>query len=123
MIYERDYIKRLIRDMARMLARLLLGIDTSVPAVELLEDGAVKQTAFGLLSMADDGDIAGAEALLRRMLESGEPGFIDAALVFYSHLNEKSDAFLEAHGFPREKIEEGLRRTAEAAGLEGLLPM
>ena len=123
MIYERDYIKRLIRDIARTLAKLLFNIDTVTPEVELLEDSAVKQTAFSLLESADAGNIAEAGALLRRMLEDDPGNSIGAGLAFYSHLNGKSDEFLRAHGFSREQIEDGLRLIAEICGMEGALPL
>ena len=122
MIYERDYIKRLIRDIARGIAKLLLGIDTETPSVELLEDSERKQLAFGLLEMLDSGDINGAENLLWESLEDDPPQGLETGLIFYSHLNEKSDAFLEAHDFTREEVEEGLRRLAGRYGIAELLP-
>ena len=122
MIYERDYIKRLIRDIARTLAKLLLGIDTETPTVELLEDTEKKQLAFSLLETADAGDINGAENLLYAMLEENPEGSLEIGLIFYSHLNEKSDEFLESHDFSREEVEDGLRHIAAIFGLADSIP-
>lgn len=38
-------------------------------------------------------------------------------LIFYLRLNERNDEGLEAHGFTRGKIGEGLRRLAERYGV------
>ena len=122
MIYERDYIKRLIRDIARGIAKLILGIDTETPTVELLEDSERKQFVFGLLELIDEGRINEAENLLWKSLDDDPPQGLETGIVFYSALNEKSDAFLEAHDYTREEVKDGLRRLADAYGIGELLP-
>ena len=41
------------------------------------------------------------------------------ALIFYSHLNEKSNDFLEAHDFSREEIKAGWRTPCVSRALQG----
>ena len=41
-------------------------------------------------------------------------------LIFYSHLNEKSNDFLEAHDFSREEIKAGLEDAMREQGMAGM---
>ena len=54
---ERDYIMRLIREMVRVILKLVFNIDTESPTVDLLADEEEKQMLDALLAMIDAGDI------------------------------------------------------------------
>ena len=60
-MFEQDYIMRLVKEMIRMLLKLLFNIDTESPSTDLME--SVEQRAFlnELLDMIDKGKINEAE--------------------------------------------------------------
>jgi len=42
---------------------------------------------------------------------------LKTALLFYAHLNEKSDSFLETHNFSRNEVKQGLKDILSKFGL------
>lgn len=119
-MFERDYIMRQIREMIRAILKLLLNIDTDSPTVELLEDREDRKTLRDLLDMIDEGRINEAENRLFELTEDGGREDLVLALLFYSHLDGKTDGFLKEHDFSRDEIEEGLRDITARCGLDGL---
>lgn len=124
MDYEQDYIMRLIRDMARMIARLLLDEDS--PAYVLQEDESQDSEEDAvyreLTGLADRGRINEAENRLSDYLDqgSGSRKELGVALGFYVHLSEFSEDFLEEHDYSREEIYDGIRELSERFGVSGL---
>lgn len=124
MDYEQDYIMRLIKDMARMIARLLLGKDS--PAYELPEeeekDSGADAAYRELARLIDEGRINEAENRLCDYLDqgSGSREELAAALGFYDYLSGCSEDFLEEHDYSREEIYDGLRELAARFGVTGL---
>lgn len=45
---------------------------------------------------------------------------IQTAVLLYSYLNEKEDAFLESHDYSREEVQTGIEELAERCGLEDI---
>ena len=48
------------------------------------------------------------------------PEHMQTGLLFYWHLNEKDDAFLETHDFSREEIRDGLEQVVKDSGMADL---
>ena len=121
-MFEQDYIKRLIQEMVRAIIKLVFHLDLGSPYEELLEDAQEKQTVDSLLDLADLGRIDEAENRLYDQLEEyGEDKKgLAIALLFYAHLNEKTDAFLEENHFSRDEVRLGLKDIAARYGLEGV---
>lgn len=119
-MFEQDYIMRLIKEMVRTIIKLLFGKDTQSPTVELLQDTEQKQTMEELYALVDAGEICEAENRVIEWTENGKRSDLEIAVLFYSYLNEKSDAFLEEHRYSREEIMEGLKEVASQHGLEGM---
>ena len=44
---------------------------------------------------------------------------LEMALLFYSYLNDKSDAFLEEHDFNRIEVKQGLESITSRYGISG----
>ena len=120
-MFEQDYVMRMIRELIRGMLKMCFGIDTDSPALTLVKNEEKRQTTEELLKMTDDGRINEAEDRLFCVLEPGNGEDLKMALVFYAHVNEKTDAFLEAHGFSRAEIHTGLRDITEKAGVGGLM--
>ena len=118
-MYEQDYIMWLIKEMVRVLLRLLFNIDAQSPSVELLEDTEEKQALENLLDMIDEGKINEAENSLYDSVENMDKSGLEMALLFYSYLNDKSDAFLEEHDFNRIEVKQGLESITSRYGISG----
>ncbi|MBP5670149.1 MAG: hypothetical protein J6X14_07570 [Lachnospiraceae bacterium] len=116
-MFERDYIMRMIKEMVRAIIKLLFGIDTQSPTAELLQDTEQKQTLEELYDLVDAGEICEAENRVIELSEDGNGSDLEIAVLFYSYLNEKSDAFLEEHRFSREEVMQGLKDVASRHGL------
>lgn len=85
-MFEQDYIMRLIKEMIRMLLKLLFNIDTESPSSDLMEN--VEQRAFlnELMDMIDKGKINEAENLLFDLENTIKKDNLKTALLFYSYL-------------------------------------
>lgn len=119
-MFEQDYIMRLIKEMIRMVLKLLFHIDTESPTAELLEENETKETLDRLLDLVDGGSIDKAENELYDLLLQENMEGLEIALLFYSYLNDKDDDFLENHNYSREEIKMGLRTVLSQHGFNGL---
>ena len=114
---EQDYIMRLIKELIRALLKVIFHTDLDMPSVEMLKDAQRRCALEELLHLMDNGEINEAENRLSELLEDGGGEELALALLFYSHLNEKSNDFLEAHDFSREEIKAGLEDALQSQGL------
>lgn len=119
-MFEQDYIMRYIKEMIRVLLKLVFHIDTDAPEIELLEDKKDKQTLELLLNLVDEGMIDNAENKIYEIIGDGNKQNLKIAILFYSYLNDKSDKFLEEHNFSRDKIKLGLQDVTERYGVGDL---
>lgn len=116
-MYEQDYVMRLIKEMVRAILKLLFNIDAESPSAELLENKEEKETLENLLDMVDAGKINEAENRLYDLINDVDMGSLEIALLFYSHLNDKTDEFLEENDFCREEIKLGMENVVDVFGL------
>lgn len=119
---EQDYIMKRIKEIVRALIKLLCNRDIESPAADLLENKEEKELLESLLDMADNGNINEAENCLYESIHNNRSG-IEAALLFYSHLNDKTDEFLEENNFSREEIKAGIEQVTERFGLSEITKM
>ena len=109
---------RLIKQVIRALIGILLNKKTTVeydmPVNRQQTSG--EDYLARLISLADAGRICEAENELSDILESGSDVACQIALMFYEHLNEFTDSFLEEHGFSREEIRQGVLDVAKRMG-------
>lgn len=123
-MFENDYVMRLIREIVRAILKLLFDIDTDSPTSELMEDVEEKAMLNNLLKMIDDGKINEAENFIYDLSEDGNnKSNLKMALIFYSHLNEKSDEFLINNNFSREEVQNGLKSIVNKYGLDSISEM
>ncbi len=122
-VFEQDYVMRLIKEMVRAILKLLFNINTETPTVELLENKEEKETLENLLDMIDDGKINEAENRLYDLTSDTDVNSLEIALLFYSYLNDKTDDFLEANDFSRDEIKVGLENVADSFGLSSIAKM
>lgn len=119
MALKDDYMMRMIRDMARVLARLILGRDeVNYQLPEDEEFTALDNLYRKLIAMADQGEINQAENLLLDQLEDKSSEYFEMAASFYLYINEFTDEFLEVHGYSREEINEGMSGLSKEFGVD-----
>ncbi|MCD8154242.1 MAG: DUF6483 family protein [Clostridiales bacterium] len=119
-MFEQDYIMRQIKEMVRAILKLLFNIDTESPTEELLQKQEEKEQFHLLLDLVEKGRIDEAENRLYDIADGDDLCGLEMALLFYSHLNDKSDPFLEEHGFSREEVQMGLKDIVARYGLAGI---
>lgn len=107
-MFEQDYIMRLIKEMIRAILKLVFRIDTDNPVKELLEEKQSQDTLEKLLDMVDSGKINEAENQIYDMTSDNNMANLEAALLFYSYLNDKDDDFLQKNDFCRDEIKSGI---------------
>lgn len=119
-MYEQDYIMRLVKQFVRMIIKMLTGKDVENPTADLIKDSIIRANLEGLLDMVDEGKINEAENLLYDMLGEENMINLESGLIFYSYLNEQSDAFLIFNGYSRAEIKDGVKRIVASYNLDDL---
>lgn len=120
---EQDYIMRIINAIIRAILKLFFNIDTESPITELLESEEEQERLSELLDMVDDGEINEAENCLYDLISYDNDSGLKIALLFYSHLNDKSDDFLEKNNFSREEVKMGIENVADKLGASSIVEM
>ena len=120
-MFEQDYIMRLVKEIIRVLLKLLFNLDTQSPTSEMLENQEEKSILDSLLDMIDSGKIDEAENRIYELTADKSMVHLEMALLFYSYLNEKSDDFLTEHHFSREEIKLGIYDMSVRYGLDGMI--
>ena len=119
-MFEEDYIMRQIREMVRMLLKLLFQLDQEEDSEELLRGTKENEVLRELLEMVDDGRINEAENRVYELCEDGEMANLKVMLLFYDYLNGKSDEYLEECEFSREELKEDMRDLLAGFGLSDI---
>ena len=119
-MFEEDYVMRVIKEMVRALLKLLFGIDTENPALELLQDQQKRDQVTEMTDMVDDGHINEAENRLYEVVDVDCREDLKMVLIFYSYLNDLDDDFLEDHDYSRQEVKDGLADMIRRFGLESM---
>lgn len=117
-MFEQDYIMRMIHDLVRMLAKLLLGKDTVM--YEFPDEAEFTEGDFlykRILQLLEAGRINEAENMLFEGMHTDDLSYFEMAMDFYTRLNQLDDAYLEEHDYSREEIEDGIQMAARAFGI------
>ena len=109
---EKDYIMRMIKEIARVLASVMLG--KKYVQVELL---------YHMKTMVDRGEINEAENELLDRIDYADKEALAEAMFFYEYAASKGDEFLEAHNYSLEEIRDGIQQLAEDAGYGNIINM
>ena len=118
---EKDYIMRIIKETVRLLFSLMLGKNYVSVEQELKNKYEVSgRTLDNLLSMADDGKINEAENIILDGIDYSSKNEVAAAALFYHHLSEMEENFLDHNNYSQEDILDGLKQVVEEAGYGNL---
>lgn len=118
MMYEQDYIMRIISNLIKFLSKIIFGKDIAI--YELSEDEKHKQSDNlhkELLALLSEEKINEAENLLFEKFNPKDKRQMMVAIDFYQRLNNLDDEFLQGNNFSRKEIEEGLKDIANKAGI------
>ena len=114
---EKDYIMRVIKEIARVLFSLMLG--KQYKSVELPDENKYEVSGKALEEfekMVDEGLINEAENILLESIDYSQKEEVLAAILFYQYIREKDNDFLEAHNYSKEEALDGIKRLAEQQG-------
>lgn len=119
-MFEQDYIMRQIHQILKVLVKVLFNIDSETITSALIRDTETKETADYLLKEIDRGNINEAENNLSCLTENKTLNSLLTGIVFYSHLNEKDDDYLENNDFSRDEVEDGIKNLLSEYGLDDM---
>ena len=117
---KRDYVAQSLNELVHTIFKMEYDIDTEMPTAEVLDEEDEKVVLKHLFDMVDGGYINEAENQFYALQETEQGVSLKLALLFYLHLNEKDDGFLEDHDFSREEVKLGIQNVSATFGLEGL---
>lgn len=126
MIYsdEKDYVMRMIKEMARVIFSLAFGKTYVSVEMEQANKYRVSGKALNdLWEMIDAGQINEAENLLLEKIDYADKEEVMGAALFYLYLSEKEDSFLEAHQYSKEEVLFGLKQLFERSGYQEILSL
>ena len=116
-----DYILRMIQEMGQMLARIL-GSDALDPTDQVQPETLHAGDGLGFLeelkALCSHGQVNLAEDRLFEELDFSAPSALITVLGFYEYVNSFSVQQLEAWGYSREEIYQGLADCGERFGVD-----
>lgn len=120
MYEEKDYILRLINEIIRALIKWILGKDMNREE-EVILSSEIAELYKELLVMSDEGEITSAEDRLLEYLDLNNLQYLQMALMFYQHLNEKTEAYLTEHNFSKTEVLDGVTDMANVYGYGSII--
>ena len=119
---EKDYILRMIKDLTKSIAHLILGKDEI--EYELPEDSQYSKVDFlyvKLIELVNLGQINEAEDLLFDEINPSDMRQFEMAMSFYLYLNDFGDDYLERNNYSRDEITEGIKSICEEYGVSSMV--
>lgn len=118
---EKDYLIRMIKQVAKILFSLMLGKEYVQVAME--DENKFEVSGRKLdehKAMVDRGEVNEAENSLLENIDYNSKDEVAAAVLFYQYVGEKGEAFLKQYNYTAEEALEGLKQLAERAGYGGV---
>ena len=119
---EKDYILRMIRDLVKSIAHLILGkseIDYKLP--DKSEFTKLDNLYVRLMELVNKGQINEAEDMLFEEIDTSNMKYFEMAMAFYLYLNDFADIFLEGNNYSREEIKEGILSICKEFGVSSMV--
>lgn len=118
MFMQQDWLMRQIEMMAAAIAHMLFGKGSvEYDLKEELWQERSAELKDRLTEQLKEGQLGKAEDLLFAELDETDRGILAVAIDFYQQANTMSDEDLEAQGFTRPELWEGLGEVVERYGL------
>ena len=119
---EKDYILRMIKDLTKSIAHLILGkseIEYELPKES--EYSRVDTLYVKLIELVNMGQINEAEDLLFDEINPSDMRQFEMAMSFYLYLNDFGDDYLEKNNYSRDEITEGIRSICKEYGVSSMV--
>ena len=119
---EKDYILRMIKDLTKSIAHLILG--KAEIEYELPEDNQYSKVDFlyvKLIELVNLGQINESEDLLFDEINPSDMRQFEMAMSFYLYLNDFGDDYLERNNYSRDEITEGIKSICEEYGVSSMV--
>lgn len=119
---EKDYILRMIKDLVKSIAHIVLGkseIEYELP--EKSEYSKVDFLYVKLLELVNQGNINEAEDMLFNEINPSDMVQFEMAMSFYLYLNDFGDDYLEKNNYSRDEISEGINSICKEYGLSTMV--
>ena len=119
---EKDYILRMIKDLTKSIAHLILGkseIEYELPKER--EYSRVDTLYVKLIELVNMGQINEAEDLLFDEINPSDMRQFEMAMSFYLYLNDFGDDYLEKNNYSRDEITEGIRSICKEYGVSSMV--
>ena len=119
---EKDYILRMIKDLTKSIAHLILGkseIEYEPPKES--EYSRVDTLYVKLIELVNMGQINEAEDLLFDEINPSDMRQFERAMSFYLYLNDFGDDYLEKNNYSRDEITEGIRSICKEYGVSSMV--
>ena len=119
---EKDYMLRMIKDLTKSIAHIILGkseIEYELPEKE--NYSRVDYLYVKLLELVNSGKINESENLLFDELNTSDMRQFEMAMSFYLYLNDFGDDFLEKNNYSRDEISDGIRAICKEYNLSSIV--
>ena len=113
MDFNQDWFMRSLETLAEGAARKLLGKKPAHEEYIELQYGGDDPVFFQLCALLSRHEFCAAEDMLWEYLRPGDAECLPLAAEFYRRMGEYSEETLEANGFSRREVTEGLERAIE----------
>ena len=119
---EQDYLIRSVKDLTKVIAKIVLGKSDTNYELPILENYTEEDLLYKrLFELLAEGKINTAENLLFEELDGRNKRKLEIALAFYTKLNEYDRIYLERNHYTREEINQGLEDVARKYGIGDLM--
>ncbi|MCC3868439.1 DUF6483 family protein [Terrisporobacter mayombei] len=115
---EKDYILRMVKDLVKSIAHIVLS--KSEIEYELPEKDAYSRVDYlyvRLLELVNQGRINDAEDILFDEINTSDMKQFEMAMSFYLYLNDFGDDYLESNDYSRDEISEGIKSICKEYGV------
>ena len=119
---DKDFILRMINDLAKSIAFIVLGKNDI--EYELPENNEYSKVDFlyvKLLELVNSGKINEAEDMLFDEINTSDMRQFEMAISFYLYLNDFGDDYLEKNDSSRDEISEGIKSICKEYGVSTMV--
>ncbi len=119
---EKDYILRMIKDLTKSIAHIILGkseIEYELPKKD--EYSRVDLLYVKLIELVSQGNINDAEDMLFDEINTSDMRQFEMAMSFYLYLNDFDDDYLERNDYSRDEISEGIKSICKEYGVSTMV--
>ena len=119
---EKDYILRMVKDLVKSIAHIVLSkseIEYELPEKD--DYSRIDYLYVRLLELVNQGKINDAEDMLFDEINTSDMKQFEMAMSFYLYLNDFGDNYLESNDYSRDEISEGIKSICKEYGVSSMV--